>query len=373
MSDGWRNADYADREMAGCRTTDRISRRTLIRPTGPFVVEESVPRTQVPDCPVPKNREPGNHVKMKGNDVMSRERCLQEIDAQFSIIRDRLWGVCQGHSNGFYLHGPPGISKTHTVKNFLTDMTIPFEHVQGQLTGAALFDVIEENPDGVIVLDDVSAIFKEPKAVQILLAALGSPPDGSRVRKVSYHTARGKRVVYFTGVIVLISNLALDEHRNGVIAALKSRVAVQMLDPTPEQVEAKVFKIAMEGPAGVAAEDAVMVAEFLVRECRKRGTRLTIRLFVDSALPDFRMWKAGGTENHWEDLVRVTVAEKFVPQRHAVRDMPPGDQTDADRRSVPVVRSTFPTLEQRRRAWKEWNDAARRGSPTNHKNLKDSG
>jgi hypothetical protein len=298
---------------------------------------------------------------------------MKEIEAQFSLIRDRLWGVCQGHTNGFYLFGPPGISKTHTVKNFLTDKSIPFEHVQGQLTGAALFDVIEENPDGVIVLDDVSGIFQDTKAVQLLLAALGSPPDGSRVRKVPYRTARGKRVVNFTGGVVAISNLALDEHRNGVIAALESRVDVQKLDPTPEQVEAMIDKIAMEGPAGVTAEDAVMVADFLVQECRKRGTRLTIRLFVDNALRDFRMWKAGGLENHWTVLVRATVAKQFVPQRHAVRDMSVSKQMEADRRVVLAICREFSDPMEKIRAWKEWNEAARRGSPSNDKNLKDSG
>jgi hypothetical protein len=286
---------------------------------------------------------------------MSREQCLQEIEAQLVMIRDRLRSVCEGYSTGFYLYGPPGISKTYTVKNFLDDNSIPFEHVKSHLSGSALFDAIEENPKGVLLLDDVSAIFKEPKAVQILLAALGSPPDGSRVRKVPYRTARGKRVVNFTGGIVAISNLGIDEHRNGVIAALKSRVTVQMLDPTPEQVEAKVFKIAMDGPAGVTAEDASMVAEFLMRECRMRGTRLTIRLFVDSALPDFRMWKDKRSEGHWEDLVRANVAGGFVPRRHAVREMPRSDETNADRRSVPTTFSRFPTPMERLRAWREQN------------------
>ncbi len=304
---------------------------------------------------------------------MSRDDCLKEVEEQFSLIRDRLWGVCKGHSNGFYLHGPPGISKTHTVKTFLNDNSIPFEYVQGQLTGTALFDVIEENPEGVIVLDDVSAIFTDTKAVQLLLAALGSPPDGSRVRKVPYRTARGKRVVDFTGGIVAISNLALDEHRNGVIAALESRVDVQKLDPTPEQVEAMVFKIAMEGLSGVPAEEAVMVAEFLVRECRSRGTRLTVRLLVDNALRDFRMWKAGGLENHWTVLVRATVAKAFVPQRQAVRGTPPGDQTAADRRIVLAICREFSDPMEKVRAWKQWNETARRGAATNHNNLKDSG
>jgi hypothetical protein len=304
---------------------------------------------------------------------VSYDRYLKELEEELSVIRDRVWGVSNGFSNGFYLHGPPGISKTFTVVNFLVDRSIPHEHVQGQLTGSALFDVLEENADGVVVLDDVAAIFGDPKAVQILLAALGSPPDGSRIRKVPYRTARGTRVVDFTGGIIAISNLALDEHRNGVIAAIKSRVDVQEFDPTPEQVEALVFKIAMEGPAGVAAEEAVTVAEFLVLECRRRGTRLTVRLFVDHALRDYRMWKAGGLENHWAVLVRATVAKEFMPQRRAVRGKPGADQVATDRRSVPSIRRGFPTLEQRRRVWQEQKEAARGGSVTDHKSLKDPG
>jgi hypothetical protein len=300
---------------------------------------------------------------------MSRDQCLKEVEAQFSLIRDRVRGVSNGFSNGFYLHGPPGISKTFTVVNYLVDNSIPFEHVLGHLSGSALFDVIEENPDGVIVLDDVSAIFGEPKALQILLAALGSPPDGSRIRKVPYRTARGTRVVDFTGGIIAISNLALDDHRNGVIAALEGRVDVQQLDPTPEQVEAMVFKIAMEGPGGVSAEECLMVAEFLVRECRRRGTRLTIRLFVDHALRDYRMWKAGGLENHWTVLVRATVAKAFVPQRRIDRGTPPGDPLEADRQVGQAICKGFSDPMDKVRGAHEQKEAASGGSATDHKNL----
>jgi len=294
---------------------------------------------------------------------MSHDRYLKEVEEEFSLIRDRVSGVCDGFSNGFFLHGPPGISKTHTVRKFLNDKSIPHEYVKGHLSGSALFDVIEENPDGVIVLDDVSAIFGEPKAVQILLAALGSPSDGSRVRKVPYRTARGKLVVDFTGGIIGISNVPLEEYRDRNVAALADRMFVQKFDPSPEQVEAVVFKIAMEGPAGVPAEEAVMVAEFLVRECRRRGTRLTIRVFVDGALQDYRMWKAGGLENHWMVLVRATVAKAFVPQRQVVRGTPPGDQKAPDRRSIPAIRSKLPTLQPRHRVWQEQKEAER-GGPT---------
>lgn len=329
-------------------------------------VRSSGERAMSPDSPSTALQETGKGetVNTEGAELMSHESSLKEVEAQFGMIRDRLRGVCDGYSNGLYLHGPPGISKSHTVVTFLNDNSIPFEHVLGHLSGPALFDVIEENPAAVIVLDDVSGIFKEPKGIQLLLAALGSPPDGSRVRKVPYRTARGKRVVEFTGGIVAISNLALEDHRSGIIAALADRVHVQKFDPTPEQVEALIFKIAMKGVAGVAPDDAVMVARFLAGECRKLGTRLTVRLFVNNALPDFRMWKAGRSENHWTVLVQAAVAKEFVPQRHAVRGMSHNDQMEADRRIVLAICKEFRDPMERVRAWKAWNETVRRGSAT---------
>jgi hypothetical protein len=305
---------------------------------------------------------------------MSRDQCLREIEGQLGFIRDRLRSVVGGHTNGMYLYGPPGISKTHTVTKFLESQSVGHKYVQGYMTGSRLFDVIEENPDGIIVLDDVSGIItKNGMGVPLLLAALGSPPNGSRVRRVTYGTARGERVVEFTGGIIAMSNLAIEEHRNDVIRALADRVHVRRFDPTREQVEALIHKIAMESPAGVPAEEAVKVAEFLAADCRKQGTRLTIRLFIEKALPDYRLWKAEGTENHWMDLVRASVSEEFVPQSHAVRDISRRDRTDADRRIVLAICNEFATAEERLNAWVERTNRSKTGFYRHYKTLKDSG
>ena len=112
-----------------------------------------------------------------------------------------------------------------------------------------------------------------------------------------------------------------------------------------------------------------MVAEFLVQECRRRGTRLTVRLFVDNALRDFRMWKAGGLENHWTVLVRATVAKAFVPQRRVVRGTPPGDPLEADSRIVRAICKGFSDPMDKVRGWQEQKEAASGGSATDHKNL----
>jgi hypothetical protein len=305
---------------------------------------------------------------------MSRDQCLQEIETQYTIIRDRLRCVCEGYSSGFYLYGPPGVSKTHTVREFFENRSFEHKYFRGHLTGSGLFDLLQENPDSVIVLDDVSNIFRnDDKGVQVLLAALGAPPAGSRGRRVTYRTARGEREVEFTGGVIAISNLGIDEHGNDVIDALADRVHIQKFDPTPNQVEAMIFKIAMNGPGGVTAEDAVVVAEFLVSACRERGIRLTIRLFTEKALPVFRMWKDKRSETHWTVLVRADVDREFVARRHAGRDMSVSNQMEADRRIVLAICKEFSDPMEKVRAWKEWNEAARRGSPSNHKNLKDSG
>jgi hypothetical protein len=314
------------------------------------------------------NRDTGN-----GEIATSRQRCLQEVEHQYRLIRDQLRIVCSGDGGGMYLYGGPGIGKTHQVVSFLKDNAIPFQHKLGHITGPRLFKLLATHPDGVLVLDDVSGIFGDTKAVQLLLAALGSPPDGSHVRPITYGTDREERVVEFTGTVVAISNLGLDEHRNEVFRALNDRVHVRKFDPTPEQVEALVLKIAEKGPAGVAAGDAAKVAGFLAAECRERGVRLTIRTFVKKALPAFSLWKDRGTECHWEDLVRAIVAEELVPQRHAVRDISRRDRMDADRRVVLEICREFAEPVQRLQAWKERTGSSKTTFYNHQKKLADSG
>lgn len=316
----------------------------------------------------PGKREAG---KRKGAVAPGRQQCLEEIEHQYRLIRDGLRIVCSGNGRGMFLYGKPGIGKTRQVREFLRSNSVPFEHKLGHITGSRLFKILADHPDGVIVLDE--GIFKEAKAVQLLLAALGSPPEGSRVRKITYGTDREERVVEYTGTLVAISNIGLNGDRDDVMAALVDRVHVRRFDPTPEQVEALIHKIAEEDRAGVAAGDAVKVAEFLVELCRELGVRLTVRMFTEKCLPAFSLWKDKGTECHWKDLVRATVAEELVPQRHAVRDVSRRDRMDADRRVVLSICREFDEPLQRLQAWSEQNKGGQTKFYRLYKELKDSG
>src|SRR5438093_1345000 len=109
----------------------------------------------------------------------NRERLLAELDARNRIVRDFVRGVARHYATGCYLYGPPGTSKTHTVRDVLeAQVKTPYVYRRGHLTPLGLYQLLESHADQVIVLDDVGAIFSEVIALQILLAALEQPKSG---------------------------------------------------------------------------------------------------------------------------------------------------------------------------------------------------
>lgn len=259
---------------------------------------------------------------------------LVDLFERHALIRDRVRSVVRGESAGFYLHGRPGTSKTYLVLNNIKSSECGYAYSNGHITPLGLFDLIRRNPESIIILDDVSAVFRQPIALQILLAALGRSHDGSRFRPVRYKTAKSDEVAYFGGGIIAISNLPLANHNREVLAALQDRVHAIEYEPTDEQVEAHIFDIASQVSCAESAEKRVMVAEFLIAECRQCEVRPSIRLFVDKALPDFRFWESGQSECDWRDLVRSSVRESTVPQQYPLRNVTRKDRVEAERAIV---------------------------------------
>lgn len=276
---------------------------------------------------------------------------LETLHRQQSLIRDRIRAVVHGEANGIYLHGRPGSSKTYVVRTTLENLGQRYTYSNGHLTPIGLFGLIEENPQSVILLDDVSSIFQQPTALQILLAALGTPHDGSRTRTVRYKTANDDRVAFFDGSIIAISNLQLAGHSNQVLEALQDRVHVMAFEPADEEIEAAIHEIAGTAPRGVESSHAVEVAVFLLEQCRALGVRPSVRLFVDKALPDFRLWHAGNSESHWQDLVRSGVRQMVIPQQHGLRDMTRRDQIAAERNTVLNICAAYAKRSDRLAAW----------------------
>jgi len=277
---------------------------------------------------------------------------LESLRRKQSLIKDRIRAVVHQQSNGVYLHGRPGVSKTYLVKTTLETLGQRYAYSNGHLTPVGLFELIEANPQSVIVLDDVTMIFGQPKALQILLAALGTSHDGSRTRTIRYKTAKTDRVVFFEGSIVAISNLSLGEHNDHVLQAVQDRVHVMSYEPTDDEIEAQIYEIAGTSPRSTPTDKAIEVASFLLDECRSIGIRPSLRLFVDKALADFKLWQDGNSESHWHDLVRSSVRQMVIPQQHGLRDMSRKDQMAAERKLVAEICATYCSRPERLEAWK---------------------
>lgn len=279
---------------------------------------------------------------------------LTSLHNKHSSIRDRIRGVALGRAKGFYLYGPPGTSKTFLVRTTLDGLGPEPVYANGHITARGLFDLIAKHPDSVIVIDDVNAIFKDKVALSILLAALGRQSGTSRASTVRYQRAGEDRVVEFRGGIIAISNEPLGRHDNHVVRALGDRVHVMQYAPTEEEIEAQILEIAATVPLGVSVADATTVAQFLLADCRHAGVRLSVRLFVDKAIPDFLQWQAEESESHWHDLVHAGVLESVIVPQEELRDMSRQDQIAGERRIAAHIHATICCRDERAFAWYQY-------------------
>lgn len=262
-------------------------------------------------------------------------------------------GVALGHHNGFYLHGPAGCAKTYTVIKTLEEEDRPYHYHDGHLTPMGLFDLLAEQHDRVIVLDDVSEIFAQKIALQILLAALGNAPDETGVRIVKYRRRGVEETIRFEGGIIMVSNLELDS--GPVLQALKSRVHYLRYSPTDEQIAAMMRAIAAKGWRTMTPPECLEVTEFLIAESTRLGSRLDLRHLVDKAFPDYLQHQNGEADTHWKDLICTTLEEQLVDLKHTApaSKLSRAETKVQEQALVREIVAEYQTKEERVTAWQE--------------------
>jgi hypothetical protein len=279
---------------------------------------------------------------------------LAELWRRQAVVRDMVRGVGRGYSTGFYLFGRPGTAKTYTVRQVLEqEIREPYVYQRGHLTPIGLFELIRDHPDEVLVLDDLVAIFKSDIALQILLSALEHPTSRDRSRIVKYQRKGETEQAVFRGGIVCISNREL--HDGDLLGAFKSRVHVLNYDPSDAQLGALMLSVAGSGwPADTSAispAEATTVAEYVIGEMLRLGTRFDLRLCFNKALPDYQQWKDGETESDWRDLVTASIEEHLVAARHSGEPPSRAGRKDEEQAIVEEILQAHPSREERIRAW----------------------
>jgi hypothetical protein len=246
---------------------------------------------------------------------MNDNELLASLDHKLQLVRDRVLGVVEGYSNGFYLWGEGGTSKSFTVEETLRQAGKAYKLSNSRMSGQGLFDLLRSYPDMVHVLEDVETLFADKFSFGVLRSALWGQAgaDGMQERNVIWQTARSREAFVFTGGIILVANCPLDDIPE--IRALKTRIVTVRYQPTNDEVAALMRRIASKGhqhgPHFLPPEACLEVAEAIISRSQLLQRNLDLRLLVNTFL-DRLQWANGAAETHWLDLLESRMKERVL-------------------------------------------------------------
>ena len=246
----------------------------------------------------------------------TEESFLASLEQKLQLIRDRVQGVAEGYTNGMYLWGEGGISKSFTVEETLKRLRKPFKFSNSRLTAKGLFDLLRDYPDVVHVLEDMETLFSDKNAFGVLQSALWGQTNahGVQERVVDWTIAGMPDEFTFTGGIIIISNCRLNDIPQ--LRALKTRLVSAHYRPTNEEIAALMLKIAGQGhrhgPYFLPPEECHEVAQEIIGRSQSLKRNLDLRLFVNGC-KDRLQWANGASVTHWRQMLEARMTESVLP------------------------------------------------------------
>jgi hypothetical protein len=245
---------------------------------------------------------------------------LEMLEGKLQIIRDRTRSVARGYRNGLNLWGEGGIGKSYSVLSELERLKADFVLNNSRLTGRGLFDLLQDFPDQVHVLEDCESLFADRNACGVLRSALWGQTNSQhgQERLVTWRTFKQKLSFYFEGGIIFIGNRPLDSVPE--LRALQTRIPTLQLTATNHELAALMRSVSEEGfrvllqqrdlksmtPA-LCAE----VCEHLIAEIHSLARNLDMRLLVNS-FRDYLQFQDGEAQTHWRDLVKSELKQRVM-------------------------------------------------------------
>lgn len=227
---------------------------------------------------------------------------LASFDRKLELIRDRVRSVAHKYHTAAYLVGRPGTSKTFTVMEELESLGVPSVIRNARMTPMGLFEFLLEHPEHVIVLDDISSLFRQQAALHILMAALDGDPG--KPRKITYKSKDKDLSFEFMGGVIAISNVPLPH--DPLAIAVSSRVVQLEHEPSDQEIAAFTRSLAEKGYKNLSPEQCHEIVDFVIAETRQHDERLDLR-HVTKAYEDRRQWENGHSTTDWQDLIRTSL------------------------------------------------------------------
>jgi hypothetical protein len=245
---------------------------------------------------------------------------LQRYQGRLDQLACAVEGVALGYTPGLYCFGGPGTGKSHMVTASQSQRVEGGRHhlpQKGGLTAGGLLKLLEKNSvkhnDRHLVIDDAGDLVSDRRMMQYLLAAL----DGVGERIITYTSDPKDREVLFRKGVILLSNLALPQHNNGIIRAFQDRVPVLELDPPDDERAAMLLYLADTQVAGrLNPNQRREAAETVLEFAETLGIRPTLRDYFQRAVPFYQQDLDGNSRLHWRDRLWAAMAlTATVPQR----------------------------------------------------------
>jgi hypothetical protein len=178
---------------------------------------------------------------------------INERFKYFSILAKML---LQKELSSMYVTGEGGLGKGFTTQQVLDELeyeeNIDFVRHKGHCSPKALYNLLKENHDGIIILDDIDAVIKDKTCANIIKAVC----DSYKTRKVSWLTTTSgtekEQFFYFTGSVLILSNIP----KNQLDGAIRSRSAIVDLYMTPTEVIERMRFLKNDIDAGAALSES---------------------------------------------------------------------------------------------------------------------
>jgi hypothetical protein len=232
---------------------------------------------------------------------------LATLKGKELVIRDVVRGVAHGHHLGAWIWGEGGIGKSYTVVSELDKSGAAWHLTNSRMSGKGLFELLQEYPDHVHLLEDVEQMCNDKNAAGVLRSALWSVPG--RPRSVTWNTGRERAEFAFNGAILFTMNMPLSDIRP--LRALKTRIAHLQFAPTTAEIIARIRQQALKGYGTLDPDVALEVADFAIGESLRAGRNIDWRLVVNS-WNYRRQWDAKQAESDWRELVLALLSERVT-------------------------------------------------------------
>jgi len=202
-------------------------------------------------------------------------------------------------ANKLIHHNTPGIGKSMTVLNELEGSEKTYVHIQGGIKNArGLFMTLCDNndPDLIVVFDDVNPIFKDKDCTDILRVAVSQ----EKVRSITFRDSKLDKMRYqynsplkFESKVIIITNIP----KKRIDGAILSRTsAIEIIATIPEVAEYVYDNLESAPPENIPISWKKEIFNFIEKELKwNKVKHFDFRIFADCCL-----WYAANVKSNGE-------------------------------------------------------------------------